>query len=194
MLLIHHLNTATSDGATVYSDNAEDLAARPLLTVEFAEADADCDGIPDENDNCPDTSNADQADQDLDGLGDVCDPDLDGDGFDNDVDNCPDLENPDQGDLDLDGAGDACDGDADGDGVPNEDDQCEATPYGAMVDAQGCSAAQAIDLGCGTSDEYENLGQYVSCVAHAAQDAVDVGLLSPKEKAAFVRNAARSGP
>lgn len=36
--------------------------------------DADNDGIPDVADNCPDDANADQADSDLDLIGDVCDP------------------------------------------------------------------------------------------------------------------------
>ncbi|NIV47751.1 MAG: hypothetical protein GWN46_13485, partial [Gammaproteobacteria bacterium] len=44
-------------------------------------ADADGDGIPDLDDNCPNTANADQADADGDGVGDVCD-------------NCPDDANP----------------------------------------------------------------------------------------------------
>ena len=35
--------------------------------------DDDNDGIPDGNDNCPSTANADQADGDRDGLGDACD-------------------------------------------------------------------------------------------------------------------------
>ena len=42
--------------------------------------DADGDGIADDQDNCPTVANADQADQDGDGIGDVCDPDRDGDG------------------------------------------------------------------------------------------------------------------
>lgn len=43
--------------------------------------DSDGDGIPDESDNCPDDANADQANNDLDSLGDVCDPDDDNDGL-----------------------------------------------------------------------------------------------------------------
>ena len=48
--------------------------------------DDDEDGIPNDEDNCPDDANADQADLDGDGIGDVCDPDIDGDEYTNDVD------------------------------------------------------------------------------------------------------------
>ncbi len=54
-------------------------------------ADTDDDGICDDVDNCIDEPNNDQADQDGDEIGDVCDPDIDGDGFDND-DDCDPLD------------------------------------------------------------------------------------------------------
>lgn len=53
-------------------------------------ADDDSDGVPNATDNCPDTPNADQADADSDGVGDVCDDDDDNDGVTNDNDICPD--------------------------------------------------------------------------------------------------------
>ena len=48
--------------------------------------DKDSDGLPDGEDNCPETSNQNQTDTDGDGLGDVCDPDDDGDGIDDSED------------------------------------------------------------------------------------------------------------
>ncbi|MCP4745785.1 MAG: hypothetical protein GY874_06530, partial [Desulfobacteraceae bacterium] len=58
--------------------------------------DWDCDGISDDIDNCPDTSNPDQDDTDTDGdsVADACDLDDDGDGYDDGDDNCPLIANP----------------------------------------------------------------------------------------------------
>jgi len=70
--------------------------------VTGLEDDADLDGIPDGQDNCPTRANPDQGDTDKDGVGDVCD-------------NCPQVFNPDQADEDRDGLGDACDTNTDDD-------------------------------------------------------------------------------
>jgi hypothetical protein len=44
-----------------------------LITAVTAVEDSDDDGVPDDQDNCPLTSNTDQADADHDGVGDECD-------------------------------------------------------------------------------------------------------------------------
>ena len=72
-------------------------------------ADADGDGRVDHFENCPQVANPDQADLDLDGQGDACDPDIDGDGVTNAADNCAKAANAGQADSDKDGIGDACD-------------------------------------------------------------------------------------
>jgi hypothetical protein len=56
------------DSGVWASDNPNDLDADGVLAA-----------VPD---NCPEVPNADQADLDTDGLGNVCDPDADGDGLD----------------------------------------------------------------------------------------------------------------
>ena len=65
-------------------------------TDDIIDPDLDRDGdfIIDGLDNCPDLANTDQADEDLDGTGDLCDP-------------CPPFQGVD--DEDDDGVGDACD-------------------------------------------------------------------------------------
>jgi hypothetical protein len=80
-------------------------------------ADGDLDGLPNVCDNCASTANPDQADSELDEVGDACDvcpfsdqnfdPDLDGlCGTD---DNCPFVANPGQSDFDGDQHGFDCD-------------------------------------------------------------------------------------
>lgn len=100
--------------------------------------DDDDDGVLDVDDNCPLMANADQADLDGDGEGDVCDLDDDGDGVPDLEDICPMVANADQADFDGDGLGDACDPDQDNDGVPNELDLCPDTPADAVVGLDGC--------------------------------------------------------
>jgi CSLREA domain-containing protein/uncharacterized repeat protein (TIGR01451 family) len=73
--------------------NAMDGDGSDIGAYEYA--DNDNDGVPNEDDNCPDAPNTDQTDSDGDGAGDACD-------------NCPTTPNPGQEDADNDGTGDAC--------------------------------------------------------------------------------------
>jgi hypothetical protein len=69
-------------------------------------------------------ANSDQATNDGDAQGDVCDPDDDNDGVLDGADNCPFASNGDQLDTDGDGLGNACDADDDNDGVLDGADNC----------------------------------------------------------------------
>jgi hypothetical protein len=86
--------------------------------------DTDGDEVADARDNCQAIANADQANNDGDGLGDVCDDDDDNDGSLDVNDNCPVDANGDQADLDIDDIGDVCDDDDDDDAVLDVDDAC----------------------------------------------------------------------
>ena len=65
---------------------APDAAVTPDAEVVV---DTDEDGVPDATDNCPEVANPDQADEDSDGHGDVCQNDWDSDGFEGEADPCP---------------------------------------------------------------------------------------------------------
>jgi hypothetical protein len=87
------LDSLGTDGTR--NDGCDGSANRLTIDDEFQDADGD--GIPDFQDNCPQVPNPNQADQDGDGVGDACD-------------NCPAVANADQADRDRDGVGDVCEG------------------------------------------------------------------------------------
>ena len=101
------------------------------LTIYEGFPDTDGDGVDNEADNCPDLSNADQADGDSDDVGDACD-------------NCPAAANSDQSDVDSDGIGDVCD-DGDGDGIADASDNCPAVANADQANSDGDNVGDACD-------------------------------------------------
>jgi len=137
-----HLQAVSQLSDYVYN-NGNFIGAYEPGCVEII-VDSDNDGVADDIDNCPLTSNPDQGDTDADGFGDICDncPDManaeqldsDSDGIGDQCDNCPDFVNADQADTDQDNIGDECDNcpdianadqlDSDSDGIGDQCDNC----------------------------------------------------------------------
>lgn len=153
-----------STGSVVRPDGrgtmlAQVVAGPGLVITVLGAGDSDGDGISDGSDNCPGIANADQADLDGDGVGDVCDTDADGDGVLNDADNCLVAFNPAQVDTDGDLAGDVCDDDDDNDGVPDETDNCPLKANTDQLDSNGDGLGDACEQdfdGDGVPDTTDN--------------------------------------
>lgn len=93
-------------------------------------ADADFDGLCNDDDPCP-------LDAENDG---------DGDGLCANVDNCPLVANADQADANSNGQGDACEGVVCGNGLLTPPEQCDD---GNLAGGDGCSAICTLEATCG---------------------------------------------
>ncbi|WP_284450098.1 thrombospondin type 3 repeat-containing protein [Spongiibacter tropicus] len=151
-----------SEQAATGVDTNSDALANGSASADPSPAqttpDIDEDGIADNDDNCPNTANANQADFDNDGQGNACDNDDDNDGVNDNEDafprnpdetvdsdddgvgdngdNCPNTANADQLNSDDDSLGNACDNDDDGDGVDDVNDAFPLDP-GEDTDTDG---------------------------------------------------------
>ena len=126
-----HVNCLTSEVTT--SDSGLDLQVN--IGDDCESLDNDGDGVPDNEDNCPDIPNVDQTNSDGDYHGDACD-------------NCPDVDNEDQADTDENWIGDACeviDNDGDGDGIPDDQDNCPYIPNTDQANGDGDSHGDVCD-------------------------------------------------
>lgn len=120
---------------------------------DACDADRDGDGLPNEQDACPEDALEGTLDQDGDGLGDGCDNcpnvpnpaqlDRDADRVGDACDACAGVPDAAQGNLDRDAFGDACDTDDDGDGVPEDGDRS-----GTVGDAPCGMLSGACDDNC----------------------------------------------
>lgn len=169
--------------ADSYADAGE-VVSGFVPTCDPTLTDHDCDGVPDDEDNCPFVPNPKQTDSDGDRVGDDCEgpADQDGDGIPNDADNCPTAANQNQMDNDGDGVGNNCDNcrsfsnplqeDGDGDDVGDDCDNCPEVASGdqtwsVTADIQGQLHGEACTPFCEPlQDRYfvpENrLGQMIS--------------------------------
>jgi cyclophilin family peptidyl-prolyl cis-trans isomerase len=144
----------TETGGQSGSDPVNEVVV--LNAYPMAE-DQDFDGVSYEDDNCPTTSNPNQADTDGDGNGDECDSDIDDDGVENGADLYP-YDSNESADADGDNIGDNSDSDDDNDGL---NDTSDAFPFDANetldTDSDGIgNNADADDDGDGIDDSIDN--------------------------------------
>jgi len=111
-----------------------DLGARRQVMRAGGYEDRDADGIPDDQDACPDQAEDYDSYQDFDGCPDL---DNDGDGIPDLQDQCPDEAEDMDGYQDTDGCPDP---DNDGDGIPDVRDKCPDQPetVNGYQDDDGC--------------------------------------------------------
>jgi outer membrane protein OmpA-like peptidoglycan-associated protein len=116
---------------------AADVRATLGFMYEPAVGDRDGDGIPDDDDGCPDDAEDKDGFEDSDGCPDL---DNDGDGILDVDDACPLVKEDYDGDRDEDGCPEGREGDRDGDGIPDDVDKCPDEPedFDGFQDEDGC--------------------------------------------------------
>lgn len=145
-----------NDGITCLDPNDSPFAYADIPEACFIPpwTDSDNDGIPDNEDNCPNKPNWNQKDTDGDGMGNRCDPDDDNDGF-TDAEENRVGSNP----RDPNSTPESILYDADSDGILNEVDNCpnKKNPNQKDYDLDGLgNACDDDDDNDGFSDALEN--------------------------------------
>ena len=125
-------------------DLSRDIYGRTFKVITYTGTDSDNDGIIDDIDNCPSIANEDQADNDSDGEGDVCDSDDDNDGT-NDEDDAFPFDDTESLDTDSDGIGNNEDEDDDDDGFLDDSDPQPIIANVFAIDSDGDGVADSID-------------------------------------------------
>ncbi len=159
-----------------------DCSGDAICQPEFAAVtavDADADEVPDALDNCPEAPNVDQADLDLDGVGDVCDLRTCG------ANGVEPGEECDDGNLiDGDGCDSNCRDTACGNGIQTPGEGCDD---GNLIDGDGCDSSCTL-TSCGngivTGTEICDDGNLVSgdgCDANCTLTAYGNGIPTPPE-------------
>ena len=133
--------------------------AETSLLIVSSRTDTDGDGIGDAFENCSTVSNANQLDNELDGLGDVCDPDDDNDSLSDayEIANGLDPFDPTDATRDTDGDGlntvqeisngtDPNDADTDDDGINDGDEVANCTDPLSDDDSDLCKGSGLLKL------------------------------------------------
>jgi hypothetical protein len=136
-------------------------------------------------DNCVKDENDDQADTDLDGLGDACDEpeDTDEDGVIDALDNCPSVANEEQ--LDT---RDAEAGEDVGDGVGDACDVCPTVKDPEQLDSDGDGAGDACDVCPGVVDPEQGDADGDGLGDACDTDADDDGLVNAEDNCPTAAN------
>ncbi|UCD56318.1 MAG: thrombospondin type 3 repeat-containing protein, partial [Candidatus Hydrogenedentota bacterium] len=132
----------------------QDMPESPKAHENSPLVDSDGDGVPDNEDKCPDTPKGVEVDDN------GCPLDSDGDGVPDYKDDCPDT--PKGANVDDNG----CPLDSDGDGVSDYEDKCPDTPEGAPVNSVGCWTIKGINF---DYDKWDIKPQYFGLMDQSAQ-------------------------